>query len=365
MRKRPTAIDLFGAPGGMSEGFRQAGYEILAAIDSDAWGCQTLRYNHPETEVIHADLTEVKISEIEEGIENANVDVIVGGPPCQGFSIVGRSKIASLNENNPAFNDPRNNLYKTFIKIVERFRPRLFVMENVPGILSTAKGTVRDDIINGFNAIGYETTAEILNAVDYGVPQNRRRVFFIGNREGLEGDPFPVPERNRVTVWEAISDLPRLEPGEGGEISDYTQLPETDYQKRRRRWSKKLYNHVARCHNDRDLEIFRLIRRGVKYTELPNSLKPYRDDIFMDKYRVQVPDRPSSTIVAHICKDGLRYIHPEQNRSFTVREAARLQSFDDRYRFMGPRTRQFIQVGNAVPPLLAGAIASHIKKFLT
>lgn len=375
----PTVIDIFGAPGGMSEGFKQAGFKILAAIDNFEWGCRTLECNHPDTLVLNEDVTKVDIPALKNKIDGTGIDVLIGGPPCQGFSLVGRPKIASLNGNKPGkLKDPRNKLYKTYFKFVETLKPEFFVMENVQGILSLHNGKVRDDILGICDRLGYSVDFKVLNAADYGVPQARKRVFFVGNKSGARENPFPEPthaakngNKNNsklkpcVTVSDAISDLPPLEVGEGKEELEYTtKNTTTPYQKEMRKSSGFIYSHVARPHNNRDIGIFKLIRKGHKYSELPKNLKPYRCDIFKDKYNVLDSKKPSRTIVAHLSKDGLGFIHPRQNRSITVREAARLQSFPDRFRFMGSRTWQFIQVGNAVPPKLAKAIASHIKNYL-
>ncbi len=374
----PTVVDLFGAPGGMSEGFKQAGFKIIASIDSFGWGCETMKYNHPDTTVFNEDITRMDIPALKNRINGTGIDVLTGGPPCQGFSLVGRPKIASLNgANSGKFIDTRNELYKIYFRIVNKLRPKFFVMENVQGILSYSDGKIKRNILRYSRRVGYDIDYRVLLAADYGVPQRRKRVFFIGNRLEIEDDLFPEPTHQDnsisnhngnlkpyITLQEALSDLPTLKSGRGKEIVEYNKHPKNSYQKKLRTGSKKVYNHVARFHNERDLKIFKKIRSGVKYTELPENLKPYRDDIFKDKYMVLDPNKPARTIVAHLKRDGLGFIHPHQNRSITVRESARLQSFPDKYRFMGPRSPQFTQVGNAVPPLLAKSIGRHIKKYL-
>jgi len=287
--------------------------------------------------------------------------------------------------------DRRNRLYKHFVSIVNEFRPQFFVMENVAGIISFKEGRVRDQILEDFEKIGYETDVNILNAATFGVPQVRNRTIFIGNRIGMK-NPFPkrthfdplkrvqvkLEESGRewkpyLTVFDAISDLPPLQAGEGEDESEYPPVSNlTSYQRWAREGSTKLYNHVARNHSERDRELFRMLDPGQEMIDLPEKLRPYHwktkdnQPLFVDKIKKQRWDRPSSTILAHMQKDGLMYVHPnrKQARSFTPREAARLQSFPDSYRFMCPLTLQFKQIGNAVPPILARAIALEIKAFL-
>jgi DNA (cytosine-5)-methyltransferase 1 len=375
-------IDIFAAPGGFSLGFREAGYRVLAVVDKDPWGCRTLEHNFSAdgTLVVRSDLRHLDLK--------ARVDVVIGGPPCQGFSTVGRPKINHLRrtKKRKRFIDyARNRLYKEFIRVVKSLSPQFFVMENVPGIIQYNNGRIRDQILQDFKKAGYRTSFDVLNAADFGVPQTRKRAIFIGNRMGVE-NPFPLkthydplkpqasldsiveglrPHRN---VFEAISDLPRLEPGGGSDTSEYA--PDsglTEYQKWTRTNSTKLSNHVARRHSDRDRDLFRLLEPGQRMKDLPEHLRPYRSDIFADKIKKQRWDRPSNAIVAHMEKDGLMYVHPDrdQARTLTPREAARLQSFPDTYAFIGPLTKQYKQIGNAVPPLMAKAIALRLKPLLS
>lgn len=388
-----NVIDLFGAPGGLALGFRMTGrYKILVCVDSDKTAAATYRVNFPATEVIEKRVENVAARDLLDAaqVERGEVDFVIGGPPCPGFSIIGRVKIASLagtgkwknlNNSHPRFiDDPRNVLYNHFVRMVKGLRPKFFVMENVSGMVSYNNGETIRQVLEDFGTNGYRTDWKILNAVEYGVPQKRRRIFFIGNRLGLP-NPFPTPPHcsstggnpgggkleDAVTVWDAIGDLPRLRQGEGKEQSSCRRKPFTDYQRWARRRSRHVFNHVARWHSRRDLKLFSHMREGMRWKDLPPKLKKlygYRDDIFSDKMKRLWRSGPSWTIVAHLAKDGYMYIHPTQDRTITVREAARLQSFPDRFRFMGSRTDQFKQVGNAVPPLLAKAVAGKICKVL-
>ncbi len=377
----PSVLDIFAAPGGMSAGFREAGYRIVAAIDNDHWGCKTLSHNlgAKGTLVIEANVGNLHLE--------GRVDVVVGGPPCQSFSIAGQSKIKHLRNtgNRDHFiDDEKNNLYKYFVRIVDRVRPQFFVMENVPRIETFDEGRVREQIIEDFRHIGYDTDERILNSADFGVPQVRKRAVFVGNRVGAD-NPFPAPTHFRRlnsktrssvdendpfhyrTVFDAISDLPPLKPGCGQDEIEYPAHVElTDYQISARKGSTHLYNHVARQHSQRDQNAFAMLEPGQRMVDLPLGTVPYRRDIFLDKIKKQRWDRPSSAIVAHMQKDGLMYVHPdsEQTRTFTPREAARIQSFRDTFRIIGPMTQQFKQIGNAVPPLAAESIARTIMPLL-
>jgi DNA (cytosine-5)-methyltransferase 1 len=376
----PSVLDIFAAPGGLSAGFREAGYWIAAAIDNDFWGCKTLEYN------LRLGGTQVLNSDVETVVADGSVDVVVGGPPCQSFSRVGRAKINSLRRmrKREQFVDSyRNRLYVQFVRLVKSVQPQFFVMENVPDVLSFQNGEVVDQIFDDFSEIGYRTEAQVLNAADFGVPQVRKRAVLIGNRLGLP-NPFPKKTYFRTekearlagvrgewkpyhTVFDAISDLPSLKPGEGIDGASYPSTPSlTDYQRWARQSSRSLFNHVARRHSERDQRLFKLLNPGEKMVDLPPRMIPYRSDIFPDKIKKQSWDRPSSAILAHMQKDGLMYVHPDrsQARSFSPREAARLQSFRDRYRFVGPMTQQFKQIGNSVPPLAAMEIALSLKPYL-
>lgn len=384
-KPRPSAgysvLDIFAAPGGMSVGFKEAGYKIVAAVDSDPWGCKTLEHNFGGhgTLVIQGRVQDLKL--------HGRVDVVVGGPPCQSFSIAGRAKIMDLRlekQRDRFIDDERNNLYRYFVKTVKTINPQFFVMENVPAIVTFDKGRLCEQIIEDFGDLGYETDVRILRSADYGVPQLRRRAVFIGNKIGA-ANPFPLPIHQSGsnaaglstfegvahpryhTVFDAISDLPPLKAGSGEDEMEYrTPNVLTNYQRWAREGSAKLFNHVARRHSERDQKAFGMLNPGESMIDLPQGVVPYRRDIFLDKIKKQRWDLPSSAIVAHMQKDGLMYVHPddEQARTFTPREAARIQSFRDKFRVMGPLTQQFKQIGNAVPPLAAEAIAREISPLL-
>ena len=378
---RPSVLDVFAAPGGLSEGFRQARYFIAAQIDNDLWGCKTLTYNFANrgTLVIQGDIRSISIT--------GKVDVVIGGPPCQSFSMVGRPKIAHLQKNKVRkrfIDDERNRLYKEFVRIVKSVNPQFFVMENVPGIYSFDEGKIVEQILEDFEAVGYYTQHDVLNAVQFGVPQVRKRVFFIGNRIGVK-NPFPHPThadlskgqmslfenriylKDYVRLRDAISDLPVIQAGEGSDEMKYPPMtPLSDYQIMMRKGSRVVYNHIARGHSERDRKLFRMLNEGEKMSDLPENLRPYDDRIFSDKIKKQSWSRPSSAVLSHMQKDCLMYVHPDlyQARTFTPRESARVQSFRDKYRFRGPMTQQFRQIGNAVPPLLAKRIAMSIRPLL-
>jgi DNA (cytosine-5)-methyltransferase 1 len=373
----PVVLDLFCGAGGMSLGFKMAGYVIGLGIDRDSQACQTHAHNfngHTICNDLHR-ISDPLALLSEQGIDR--VDVVIGGPPCQGFSRVGRGKLRTLNQNHTQ--DLRNQLYLEYIRFVAIIRPLYFVMENVPDLGKYPDGDKRllDKIQDEFERLGYITNTRILNAAAYGVPQFRKRLFVIGNRLG-QSITWPEPTHgpgysdSYVTVWQAISDLPIVDINHHqDEIAYMPRDTLNDYQFAMRQDSNGvLYNHQTRWHNAQDLEAFSWMPEGGKYKDLPAQFKRYRDDIFQDKYRKLVRNQPSWTVEAHIGKDSYRHIYPsipegpEPPRTISVREAARLQSFPDHFRLLGPFTKQFYQLGNAVPPLLAKAIAEHLKPFV-
>ena len=367
----PIVLDLFCGAGGMSLGFEMAGYEIGLGVDSDSLACQTHAHNFGRR-CVQADIgriTNVTAFVEEHGVEN--VDVIIGGPPCQGFSRVGRGKLRSLRNDPTYIHDPRNQYYKEFIRFVEALRPLYFVIENVPDMqyYADGDGLLIEKVLRRCRELEYAVDSRVLHAEQYGVPQTRRRLFVIGTPLGQEIRwPDKTHEDSIITVWKAINDLPIVPHGHREDEMPYEPRCElNDYQRLMRHGAGQvLFNHQTRWHNEQDLAAFAWLREGGKYVELPDEYKRYRDDIFKDKYWKLRRDRPSWTIEAHIGKDTYRHIYPsragepEPPRTISVREAARLQSFPDRFRFLGPFTRQFHQAGNAVPPLLAKALAEGI-----
>jgi DNA (cytosine-5)-methyltransferase 1 len=379
--REPVVLDLFCGAGGMSLGFQMAGYHIGLGVDKETLPCQTHAHNFGGR-CVQADIktiTDPKDFIQEHGLKR--VDVIIGGPPCQGYSRVGRGKIRKLRNDPTYIHDPRNQYYKEFIRFVAAIRPLYFVLENVPDMqyYTDGEGLVLEKALRELSELGYTGGADsrpiwnVLRADRYGVPQVRRRLFVIGNRLGT-----PIKEARRthlsrpVTVWEAIGDLPIITHGCREDEMLYEPRQITTYQRRMRQGMRKyeltgqLFNHQTRWHNQQDLNAFAWMPEGCRYVDLPKKFQRYRDDIFKDKYRKLRRNEPSWTIEAHIGKDTYRHIYPaglgdiEPPRTISVREAARLQSFPDWFRFIGPFTRQFYQVGNAVPPLLARAVAEAI-----
>ncbi|MEW4221076.1 DNA cytosine methyltransferase [Rossellomorea marisflavi] len=396
---RYKALDLFSGCGGLSEGFLQAGFDVAVSIEIDEKACETQRKNHPETIIIQGDLTKLNPKQLKKETGISNYDLIIGGPPCQGFSSIGTrlgtSDFGEFGE------DPRNSLYKEFVKYVRYYQPKMFLMENVPGLYTMQDGAIRENIENDFSHddpegsyVGYNVTSTILRAVEFGVPQKRERVFFVGVRNDFKDIDFQFPEpflneNQFYTVKDAIGDLPALEvrDGENKTIhqiepnSFLTMLNQNAINLRRDNNYEEgyIYNHLSRYNNPRDREIFRRLAPFQKlrelnldeiadylktngYQELPVRLRNGFDDF----YRKLDLERPAPTIIAHLHKDGLAFIHPDgkQARSISIREAARLQSFPDNFIFQGSQSHMFKQIGNAVPPLLAYHLANGLSETL-
>jgi len=355
-------------------------YDLKMTRDEFLEECGSLGV--PDTGVINRELspaTEDSIVKAVHGrlaeIGRNDVDVIIGGPPCQAYSLIGRGRDPDRMQN-----DPRNHLYLHYLRFIDEFKPEIFVFENVPGLISARNGEIYTDFLRRIDRLGYYTHAEprILNARNFGVLQNRKRVIFIGwkKEHNLEYPDFEC-DGTRYQVWDVLKDLPTLEPGMGKEgPQNYSSVRPSEYLRNYeiRNGQKCVRHHIARNHIDRDREIYRIAirmwnegKRRLRYNELPESLKTHTNrSSFLDRFKVVDGDGLSHAVVAHLSKDGHYFIHPDINqaRSLTVREAARLQSFPDNYLFEGSRTAQYVQVGNAVPPLMAGGIAREIRRML-
>jgi DNA (cytosine-5)-methyltransferase 1 len=302
-----------------------------------------------------ADLRTVTVKQIEEFLATtaADIELVVGGPPCQGFSTIGKREIA----------DPRNALWEHFLALVDEIRPPYVLVENVEGLLVMDRGAVRRGIERAFHRIGYAMESRLLRSADYGVPQLRKRVIFLGWLHGLRPVSFPVPRSRRlVTVADAIFDLPPLEPGE--KRSEYNGLPQTEYQQARRGHASLLHNHEAAHHAPELVEVLRHIPDGGNRKSIPPHLQPKSG--FHNSYARLASWKPAIAVTSNMRKpSSSRTTHPVQPRGLTVREGLRLQSFDDDFVVLGSRSSQYLQVGNAVPPLLAEAVGREILRAFT
>lgn len=368
-----NVIDLFSGCGGLALGFKWAGCKTLFASDMDENCEKTYTYNFPDVPFVKGDLREITTKQIKSQI-NDLVDVVVGGPPCQGFSLANKNR-------NKVKDDPRNELFYEFVRVVTDLQPKAFVMENVRGLLSMQKGKViklmKEEFENA--GLGYQVDFKVLMASDYGVPQNRQRVIMLGIRKDLNIKPeFPSKTYSKpITVWEAISDLPQIEACEGEEKMSYQESPQNTYQELMRKSATSVFNHVAMRHTKRLIERFKVIKAGQSLAHVPQQHaavkrgKPTEKSkiIFSQNNQRLHADKPAPTIAASFQSN---FIHPYLNRNFTAREGARLQSFPDDFVFQGMRTKmswekglsQYQQIGNAVPPLMGYAIASKIKEIL-
>lgn len=385
-------FDVFSGAGGFSCGFEMAGCEVIGAIEHDKWAADTFKYNHPHAKMLLGDIETFSTETLKEQIEQP--DIIIGGPPCQGFSICVK------NAGDPK--DPRNSLFVEFIRMAKIFSPKVMVMENVPNIIrAKTKSGIRvvDIIQQEFEKMNYHVYYDVLNASDYGVPQMRQRFVLIAASQEL-GKPFPLKThfvegtdqedttklKKCPTLWEAISDLPDIEAREGSEVMEYTKPAVNEYQQACRRNSTKLYNHLAMKHTKRLVERFSQMTWGQSVSDITDERLKQRkrngngrvsDSPYDQNNRRMHPDRICHTITATFYGN---FVHPYKNRNFTAREGARIQSFPDSYVFFGKPTVvskklllkegrtgeaylcQYSQIGNAVPPLMAKAIAENILK---
>ena len=361
MPKKYNVIDLFCGCGGFSLGFQQAGFQVQLGVDLWADATTTFKKNFPDSVALNEDIKNVSGKAIVEMLQVAKdeIDVIVGGPPCQGFSVSGKR-----NEN-----DPRNELYKSFVRIVGSIMPKIFIMENVPGLARLFNGKALESVIADFSELGYDVKHEILSANFYGVPQQRRRVFFVGiNRKKIMNtQTFIFPEKTMgngtgvemLTCEDAISDLDFVPDDRVlGENIDYALPPLSKYQEKMRSSSLRLLNHSITLHKERTKEIIAMVPDGGNYKTLPQELWSTRKvNIAWTRMDSQKPCFTIDTGHNH-------HFHYRANRVPTVRESARIQSFPDSFEFVGIKTSQLKQVGNAVPPLLVEAIAREIRIIL-
>ncbi len=341
--KKYNIIDLFCGCGGFSLGFERAGFNVLLGIDVWKDALVTFSHNHKGSNTLNADLSITTPKDTEPLLEGKTIDVIIGGPPCQGFSVAGKRIV----------DDHRNKLYKAFVAFVEHFQPKAFVMENVPNILSIGNGVVRDSIVEDFSRLGYTVEYKVLTASDYGVPQNRRRAIFVGFKDGHHFS-FPEPfETPKVTAKEALSDLPDYGISDGGE---YPIEIQSEYQSLMRKNSKAVFNHQPTVHNQQTIDIISMVPDGGNYKDLPEELQSTRK-VHIAWTRLN-SEKPSFTI-----DTGHRHhFHYSYDRIPTARESARIQSFPDDFIFHCSRTSQLKQIGNAVPPLMGEALALSILK---
>ncbi|WP_396596611.1 DNA cytosine methyltransferase [Dokdonia sp. R86516] len=402
-------IDLFSGAGGLSEGFIKAGFNPIAHVEIDSHACNTLetrlvyhKLNQENNLGHYYDYLNKKISrenfiskfgdnflsdsvlnigiggknndiifnKIDELAGNNEIDLVIGGPPCQAYSLVGRAR-----DKRGMKDDPRNFLYKEYAKFLKNYRPKAFVFENVLGLVSAEKGLYFKNMQKYFRSIGYNLDYKIQHSEDFGVLQKRRRVILIGWRKDIDFE-YPIFDKieHSFKVRDILTDLKKLKPGEQKNITKY-KTDTTDYlnQFGLRNGVEFVSQHIARPHNDRDLEIYKIAikkwknNERLKYPDLPAELKTHKNEkSFLDRFKVVDANGLSHTMVAHIAKDGHHYIYPDakQVRSLSVREAARIQSFSDNFFFEGGRSAAFRQIGNAVPPLMAKEIADKIIKLL-
>lgn len=340
-------IDLFCGCGGLSYGFEMAGFEVTLAIDMWKDAIETFNHNHKNKVAKCLDIHDLTADYLKEINTDNEIVGIIGGPPCQGFSTVGKRDI----------NDPRNQLYTEYCRVVETVQPSFFVIENVKGLLTLNKGAFRNDIHKRFESLGYTVSEKLVNAANYGVPQNRQRVFFVG----IKGKNFVFPNENKtqLTCSDALSDMPDLNKQNGTEeLMRYTKEAQNDYQRYLREGSNGLKNNQITMHSEQTIQIISMIKDGGKIKDLPPEYWSIRK--YNKAFERMSAYRPSNTV-----DTGHRnYFHYSENRIPTARENARLQSFPDRFEFLGTRGSQYKQIGNAVPPLLAKAIAQAIKEQL-
>lgn len=343
-------IDLFSGVGGLSLGFEMVGFKSVAAIDF--WDDAIKTYNHNRVNKVGLSIDVTKFNDelLPKILKKHKIDGIIGGPPCQGFST---ARLSNTSEKIGKINESRNHLYLEFFRAVKIVKPKFFLIENVRGLVSANKGAFVNDIIDRFGGIGYNISYKILNASDYGVPQNRQRVFFIGLLDGHF--EFPTKFDFKVSTKEAIMDL--INSNED-EIQNYSSSANNAYQKLMRNGKKTIKNHEVTIHNEQTLNVISMVPNGGNIKSLPPEYWNIRK--YNKAFQRMNSELPSNTI-----DTGHRnYFHYEANRIPTARESARIQSFPDSFEFLGTKGSQYKQVGNAVPPLLAKVLAQKIKSYL-
>jgi DNA (cytosine-5)-methyltransferase 1 len=367
---RPTAIDLFCGPGGLSLGLTRAGFDVLVGADSDEWAVRTHEANLPGLGWC-GDLGETSdfLNALSIwGIER--VDLVAGGVPCQPFSRAGQPRIKGLIDAGERENhDHRADLWSSFVAVVDALRPRAVLVENVPDLPRWNDGAVLIGLYESLRALGYRVEARILDGFRYGVPQHRQRLILIG-LDGNRSPRWPEPSDDLVSLRDAIGDLPPIPRAQRGERLQYDDRRQTSAFQQAMRSEVAaaddgfVFEHVCRDVRPDDMEAFRLLGEGQTYVDLPERLRRYRSDVFSDKYKRLSWAELCRSITAHIAKDGYWYIHPDQHRTLSIREAARVQSFPDHFRFAGSSSHRYRQIGNAVPVLLGEAIGCVVRASL-
>ena len=350
--RKPTVLDLFCGCGGLSKGFEKAGYDILLGVDFNQPALDTYAFNHKGSKTLFGDLSKAETFDtIDSLLGKKKVDVIIGGPPCQGFSLTGPRN----------FDDERNKLYLAMIETVRRYSPKAFMIENVPGMATLYNGEVKEEIIRRFTEMGYSVNCQILCAADYGVPQIRKRLVFVGLKNSEDKFSFPIPTHtpdNYITCEEAISDLPSLSVSLGADESEYESTPQNEFQAIMRGECTVLHNHKAVDHKQFVKDTIALVPDGGNYKDLPDGVGESRN-FHMAWTRL------NSTKPARTVDTGHRNLfHYKWNRCPTVRESARIQTFPDDFIFLGTKGQQDRQVGNAVPCLMAKAVGQELLKYL-
>ena len=362
MDKTYTAIDLFCGAGGLTEGLRQAGFHVLAGNDFDEAAGATFAATHKDAQFLSGPVQDITANALlkASGLKKGELDCLVGGPPCQAFSVYNHQR---------GMHDERSQLFKEYLRLVEGLNPRWVVMENVTGITSAGNGAAVQAILSGLRKLGYHVEYQTLRTEEYGVPQERRRVVFIGNREGT---PIVWPEKTHgenlkpfTNIFDAISDLPTLTNGEDAGVLHYAREARGEYQRLLRGGSNAVHNHAAPRLAPINIERMKHIPQGgswrdVPFDLLPAGMKKARRCDHTKRYGRMTWDGLSCTVLTKCDLHWGAYIHPEQDRVISVREAARIQSFPDWFQFEGSRTEQYVQVGNAVPPLLGRQIGRSI-----